>query len=78
MPVMDFPHMPDFCGNRNFGIADNAERFRTHWRGTADLYLPDGHIPRDGQLIKNPAIAAMFEYMIAEERRRHTDRVAGL
>lgn len=73
-----FPAHAGLLRQHKFGITDNVERFCTEWHGTADLYLPENRVPLEGQLIKNPALASMLEFMIAEEREQVTDRDTGL
>ncbi len=44
---------PMYSALRN-GIANVAERFMTEWPTSAAIYLPDGRVPEDGELIRNP------------------------
>lgn len=62
-----FPAHSGLVREHKFGIEDNLERFRTEWLGTAEVYLPGGQVPREGDLLKNPAIADMFTYLSKEE-----------
>jgi gamma-glutamyltranspeptidase/glutathione hydrolase len=59
------------------GIADNFEKFAA-WPGTADIYLPDGRIPQEGQLLYNPALANMYAYLSRCEKSCAGDRNTGL
>src|SRR5208282_5937497 len=43
------------------GIAAVAELFRDHWPSSAEVYLPDGHVPAPGSLFANPALAATYQ-----------------
>ncbi|WP_129305762.1 gamma-glutamyltransferase [Streptomyces sp. L2] len=42
------------------------ELFETEWTSSAALYLPCGHAPRPGRLLRNPALAATWERLLAE------------
>ncbi|MET7933816.1 gamma-glutamyltransferase [Streptomyces sp. NPDC005322] len=42
------------------------ELFETEWTTSAELYLPGGHAPTPGRLLKNPALAAAWRRLIAE------------
>ncbi|MET7765696.1 gamma-glutamyltransferase [Streptomyces sp. NPDC005393] len=42
------------------------ELFETEWTASAELYLPGGHAPAPGRLLKNPALAATWRRLIAE------------
>lgn len=73
-----FPAHSGIIRQHKFGIRDNAKKFREDWPGSAALYLPQGEVPRDGQIIKNPALADMYQYLSAEEQRRGGSREDGL
>jgi gamma-glutamyltranspeptidase/glutathione hydrolase len=73
-----FPVHSGLLRQHKFGIHDNAERFRAEWSGSAAVYLPNGRIPDEGEVIRNPALATMFEYVAAEESRAGGSRVDGL
>ncbi|WP_160503129.1 gamma-glutamyltransferase family protein [Streptomyces sp. BA2] len=42
------------------------ELFETEWPSSAEIYLPDGHAPRPGELLRNPALAATWRRVIEE------------
>jgi gamma-glutamyltranspeptidase/glutathione hydrolase len=42
------------------------ELFETEWTDSAALYLPGGHAPAPGALLKNPALAATWQRLLAE------------
>ncbi|MGV9322155.1 gamma-glutamyltransferase family protein [Streptomyces sp. NPDC003660] len=42
------------------------ELFETEWTSSAEVYLPDGHAPRPGELLRNPALAATWKRLLAE------------
>ncbi|MFF9804450.1 gamma-glutamyltransferase family protein [Streptomyces coeruleorubidus] len=42
------------------------ELFETEWTSSAEVYLPGGKAPRPGELLRNPALAATWERLLAE------------
>jgi len=70
-----FPAHSGLIRMHKSGIADNFEKF-LGWRGTAGVYLPGGKIPKEGELICNPALADMFEHLVRCEKSK--PREAGL
>jgi gamma-glutamyltranspeptidase/glutathione hydrolase len=54
-------------------IGGVAEHFRAHWPSSAALYLANG-LPRAGQLLRNPALAAMLERIVREAESAASDR----
>ncbi len=42
------------------------ELFETEWTSSAEVYLPDGHPPRPGELFRNLALAATWKRLLAE------------
>ncbi|MCX4673227.1 gamma-glutamyltransferase [Streptomyces sp. NBC_01381] len=42
------------------------ELFETEWPSSAEVYLPGGHAPRPGELLRNPALAATWRRLIEE------------
>ncbi|MFJ2606966.1 gamma-glutamyltransferase family protein [Streptomyces sp. NPDC091279] len=40
--------------------------FETEWTSSADVYLVDGHAPRPGALLRNPALADTWRRLLAE------------
>ena len=74
-----FPAHPGLLRQHKFGIRDNREKFLTEWKGTAALYLkPDGSAPQEGELIRNSALAAMFDRLAQAERKSGGTREDGL
>jgi len=71
-----FPAHSGLIRMHKSGIADNFDKF-LGWRGTATVYLPDGRIPKEGALIRNPALADMFSQLVRAERAAK-DRILGL
>jgi gamma-glutamyltranspeptidase/glutathione hydrolase len=72
-----FPAHSGLVRQYKSGITANAEKFAT-WPGTAAIYLPDGRVPREGELLRNPALARMFDHLVEAERRSGGDRQKGL
>ncbi|MGI9149535.1 MAG: gamma-glutamyltransferase family protein [Chloroflexota bacterium] len=54
-PAIDLAEsgFPMYSALRN-GIASVAERFMAEWPTSAAIYLPNGRLPEDGDLIRNP------------------------
>ncbi|WP_191970131.1 gamma-glutamyltransferase family protein [Methylobacterium planeticum] len=73
-----FPVHSGLLRQHKFGILDNAERFRSAWTSSGDLYLPNGRVPQEGEIVRNPALADMLAFLAAEERRVGGSRDAGL
>ncbi|MFG3660083.1 gamma-glutamyltransferase family protein [Streptomyces sp. NPDC047706] len=42
------------------------ELFEKEWTSSAELYLPGGRSPRPGELLRNPALAATWQRLLAE------------
>jgi gamma-glutamyltranspeptidase/glutathione hydrolase len=72
-----FPAHSGLIRQHKSGIADNLQKF-LGWPGTAGIYLPDGRIPTEGSLLRNPALAAMYSHLAATERTHAGDRKTGL
>src|SRR5712691_11940721 len=51
----------------SWGIASVAELFLHHWPGSAEVYLPGGHVPAPGSLFANPALAAAYQRILVED-----------
>lgn len=49
-------------------LAANETRYREEWPGSAELYLPGGHLPGWGDWIHNPRWAETFEGVVRAER----------
>jgi gamma-glutamyltranspeptidase / glutathione hydrolase len=45
-------------------IAAVAELFREHWPTSAELWMPGGRIPAEGEMIRNPAYARTLERLV--------------
>ena len=73
-----FPVHAGLLRQHGFGITANAARFRTEWPGTAAVYLPGGRIPEEGEIIVNPKLADMFDYLAGEEKRAGDGRETGI
>ncbi len=60
-------------------IRTNQVKFSEHWPTTAAIYLPNGELPRPGDIIKNPALANFFRRLLdAEAGARKSGREAGI
>ncbi len=46
-------------------IASVAELFTEHWPTSAALWMPDGRIPEEGEMLKNEAYARVLDRLIA-------------
>tara|TARA_B100000408_G_scaffold62299_1_gene47638 strand:- start:1064 stop:2836 length:1773 start_codon:yes stop_codon:yes gene_type:complete len=73
-----FPVHTGLYGQERFGIRDLEEKFRNHWSGSAKIYLPHGMIAEVGQVIANPALADLLDYLKTEEQATSGDRKKGL
>ena len=58
----------------SWGIASVAELFRDDWPSSAEVYLPDGHVPAPGTLFANPALAATYQRILDEAEAASRDR----
>ena len=58
----------------SWGIASVAELFRDYWPSSAEVYLPDGHVPAPGTLFANPALAATYQRILDEAEAASRDR----
>ena len=45
-----------------------AGLFREHWPSSAAVWMPEGRPPRPGELVRNPAYAAVLESLVAAAR----------
>ncbi len=54
-------------------IAAVADTFRAHWPGSAEVYLADG-VPAPGARFANPALATVYQQILAEAERAGDDR----
>lgn len=72
-----FPAHSGLLRQHKFGLADNIEKFRQEWPATGQLYLKQGELPCEGVLIRNEALAGMYEHLASAERGAST-RDSGL
>lgn len=72
-----FPAHSGTIRQHKSGITANYDKFKT-WPGTAAIYLPGGRIPREGELLFNPALAETYLRLVQAEKRCPGDRRAGL
>src|SRR5689334_18473518 len=72
-----FPAHSGLVRQHKSGITDNFEKFQT-WPGTAGVYLPNGQIPKEGELIRNPALADMYLHLVQAERAARGNHSRGL
>ncbi len=63
-----FPVHRGLVQQPRFGIQDLENQFRAHWPASAALYLPDGQVPEEGQILRNPALADLFETLVNAEQ----------
>ena len=60
-------------------IRHNQRKFREQWPSSARLYMPNGEVPRPGDIIKNPALARFFTRLLeAEASARNRGREAAI
>jgi gamma-glutamyltranspeptidase / glutathione hydrolase len=60
-------------------IRSNEQKFRERWPTTAQIYLPNGQLPRPGDIIRNPALAKFFHRLLeAEAGARSRGREAAI
>jgi gamma-glutamyltranspeptidase/glutathione hydrolase len=57
-------------------IEDVRRLFETEWPGSSGLYLTSGRPPRPGTLLRNEALAATYERILAESQAITDDREA--
>jgi gamma-glutamyltranspeptidase/glutathione hydrolase len=55
-------------------IADVAALFQAAWPTSADVWLPDGRVPRPGERFRNPTLAATWERLVEESEAGGGDR----
>ncbi|MCZ6628991.1 MAG: gamma-glutamyltransferase family protein [SAR324 cluster bacterium] len=73
-----FPVHKGLIRQLRYGLAALEEKFRGQWPGSAQVYLPRGKLPQEGQIIKNPALADMFHALAAAEKSSSGGREGGL
>ena len=54
-------------------IGGVADHFRAHWPTSAQVYLTNG-IPKAGELLRNPALAAVLDRLVREAEAASPDR----
>jgi gamma-glutamyltranspeptidase / glutathione hydrolase len=60
-------------------LKSNQRKFRENWPTTAAIYLPNGEVPRPGEIIRNPALANLFRRLLdAEAAARNRGRAAAI
>ncbi|MGH7880173.1 MAG: gamma-glutamyltransferase family protein, partial [Candidatus Binataceae bacterium] len=60
-------------------ILSNQHKFRDKWPTSAAVYLPNGEVPRPGEIVKNPALGNFFRRLIdAESAARNRGRAAAI
>ena len=65
-------------------IQANAQKYREHYPSTAEIYLPNGHVPEVGDIWRNPATAATLKYLCDAEKnargkgRGNKTRITGI
>lgn len=72
-----FPVSAGLLRQERFGLHDLAQKFLAEWPASAALYLPQGRVPEEGSVLRNPALAAVLE-SLAELERGAPVRDAGL
>ncbi|QHI99678.1 gamma-glutamyltransferase family protein [Xylophilus rhododendri] len=50
--------------------------FREQWTSSADVWLPDGKVPRPGALFRQPRLAATYQRLLEEAEARGPGRIA--
>ncbi len=73
-----FPVHAGLYGQERYGIRDLEEKFLKQWPGSANVYLPGGKAAKVGQVIVNPALASMLEYLKSKEKSNSGAREKGL
>jgi gamma-glutamyltranspeptidase/glutathione hydrolase len=60
-------------------LRSNERKFRERWPTSSAIYLPNGELPRPGDLIRNPALANFFRRLVdAEAGARNRGREAAI
>lgn len=65
-----FPCLPSISS----AIGEVAGVFTDHWTASAQVWLPGGRVPRPGEELTNPDLAATYERILAEAEAASTDR----
>lgn len=72
-----FPVSHGLVNQHKFGLKALEPKFES-WPGSHDLYVPGGRVPEVGTLMKNSALARMFDHLANSERVAPGDRAAKL
>ena len=60
-------------------IRANRRKFKEQWPSSAALYMPNGEVPRPGDIIKNPGLAQVFRRLLdAEAGAKNRGREAAI
>ncbi len=77
-----FPMHPGLRGPSDylaFSIWHHQTKFPERWPTSAQVYLPNGHVPEVGEIFRNPDLAQTFERLLQAERAAASQgRAAGL
>ncbi|MHB1534645.1 MAG: gamma-glutamyltransferase family protein [Acidimicrobiales bacterium] len=65
-----FPLLPRAAAS----IAAQADHFVRNWPSSAEVYLPDGTVPRGGRLLKNPLLATTYQRVLDDACAAGGDR----
>ena len=65
-----YPLVHGVCGT----IAGVAPLFRDEWKSSAALYLPNGEVPKPGELFTNPELASTYARILKEASAAGADR----
>lgn len=55
-----------------------ADAFTRDWPSTAEVWLPDGSVPRPGRLMRTPVIAQTYERILEQARAAGGDRIVAI
>jgi len=72
-----FPVSDGLVNQHKFGLKALAGKFGG-WPGSQALYVPGGRVPEPGSLMKNAALARMYDHLANAERSAGGDRAAKL
>lgn len=73
-----FPVHRGLIRQEGFGLRDLEIKFVSRWPSSARLYLAGGTVPMEGELLRNPDLADVFQGAIDVERGSQDGREAGL
>jgi len=73
-----FPVHSGLLRQHKYGISANVEKFASQWPGSMALYCPEGRMPFEGELLRNPALAGMYDYLAGAETSAGGTRERGL